>query len=569
MSSQTSIQKALEQLSPSDLDWVNRATAHLLFLEQKEAAEVSLAEFIRQAWHVLEPGQPYIHGWHIDAMCAHLEAVTDGRLTEDGSSPRLLINIIPGAMKSLLVTVLWPAWEWGPRNMPHLRYLGVSHEATLAAKHSTMMRRLVTSDWYRERWGDRVQLTADQNEKVNFENTSGGFRMAVSSSSITGRRADRVLVDDPHSVDGAASDALRQTVVDNFLEAIPLRLSNPISSAIVVIMQRLHEDDVSGVILSKGLGYVHLMLPMEFDPGRCCQTDVLWVPPGHVDLVPFCDPRDDEGELLFPARFPHTVVERDKAVMGPYAVAGQFQQMPEPRGGGIFQRVWWQPWEPADDKFPVCDYILASLDSAFTEKESNDPSGFIVVGVFRDAKTNHPQVILLHAWRKHLQMHGPHVARLPNETNDQYRLRCRPSWGLVEWVADSCRRFKVDKLIIEAKASGITAAQEMNRLYGHETWTTQTENVKGDKVARALAVVPIFSQAMVWHPVRNWAEMVIAEMEVFPRGRYKDLTDAMTQAVKHLRDLGLLQRSDEIQADENEAAQYRPHRQTVSESYFA
>lgn len=197
-------------------------------------------------------------------IAEHLTAITEEvMLDEETWYNRLLINVPPGAMKSLLTNVFWPSWEWGPRNMPHLRYLCTSHSQNLAIRDSTKMRRLVQSPWYQERWGDRVKLTGDQNAKTKFENTATGFREAVAFESLTGVRGDRVIIDDPHSVDSAASDAMRNSVIETFLEAVPSRLNNPEKSAIIVIMQRLHEQDVSGIILEKDLGYDHIMLPMR------------------------------------------------------------------------------------------------------------------------------------------------------------------------------------------------------------------------------------------------------------------------------------------------------------------
>ncbi len=276
----------------------------------------TLAGFVREAWHVIEPSIPYVHGWHIDAICAHLEAVTHGQIT------RLLINVPPGTMKSLLCGVFWPAWEWTFK--PQLRYLGSSYSEDYAKRDNRRMRDLVTSDWYRALWPE-VVLT--RSGEMAFANTKTGFRQGVPFSRLTGGRGDRVIIDDPHSVDGAESEAERLSTIRTFRESVPTRLNDPQRSAIVVIMQRLHEADVSGTILTLGLGYEHLMLPMEFEPERRCKTS-----------IGFTDPRTEEGELLFPERFPRAVVERDKIPLGSYAVAGQFQQRPAPRSGGMFQR---------------------------------------------------------------------------------------------------------------------------------------------------------------------------------------------------------------------------------------
>lgn len=517
--------------------------ATLIALDRADCAD-SLAEFIRQAWHIIEPGQPYVHGWHIDAVCAHLEAITDG---EDIRYNRLLLNIPPGTMKSLMVNVFWPAWEWGPKHMPHLRYLCASHSQALAIRDSIRMRRLIMSEWYQKRW-PHVILTSDQNSKTKFENTETGFREAAAAGSITGARGDRVVIDDPHSVEGAGSDAMRSSTVEWFLEAVPTRLNNPDRSAIVVVMQRLHEDDVSGVILDKQLGYDHVMLPMRYDPARSIPT-----------RIGFKDPRTEAGELLFPERFPADVVDRDEKVMGPYAFAGQMQQEPAPRGGGIIKREWWQLYPEAI--YPPMDYIIASLDTAYTTKTENDFSALTVWGVFTGASarfvTNYvkpggrlsqmdadqarfneamavrnrgvtsggdlPSAMMMHAWAERLELHD-----------------------LVVKVAKTCRTMKVDKLLIEDKAAGHSVSQELRRLFGHEDWTVQLVNPGAiDKTARLHSIVPLFSEGMIYAPDKDWADMVIQQTSVFPKGKHDDLVDSASMALRHLRDIGLMTRAQE------------------------
>lgn len=318
---------------------------------EREACRRSLATFVREAWHVLEPGTEYVHGWHVDAICRHLEAVTSGEIT------RLLINIPPGTMKSTLTSVFWPAWEWGPAGMPHIRMIGASHEAGLATRDARKMRMLVTSDWYQARWP--LPLAADQSEKVNFENQHTGFRQACPVRSMTGKRGHRIIWDDPHSAEGSNSEAERVEAVRIFRETLPTRLVTPKTSAIIVVMQRLHEKDVSGEILSSDYGYEHLCLPMEFEADR-----------RSVTSIGFSDPRTREGELLFEGRFPREVVDRDKKIMGSYAVAGQFQQKPAPRDGGMFNRNWFEVVDAA----PASSRKVRRWDFAATEKTAtNDP----------------------------------------------------------------------------------------------------------------------------------------------------------------------------------------------------
>jgi len=518
----------------------------LLFLLDKAECEESFVEFIKQAWHVVEPGQDYIHNWHIDMLAEHLTAITDGLMIDDERYyNRLLINVPPGAMKSLLVGVFWPAWEWGPRNMPHLRYVCASHGQDLAIRDSTKMRRLIQSEWYQARWGDRVVLTGDQNAKTKFENTATGFRQAISAGGITGARGDRVIIDDPHTVESAASDAMRASTIEWFLQAVPTRLNNPDRSAIIVIMQRLHEEDVSGVALEKNLGYDHIMLPMEYDPSRAAPT-----------LLGAEDPREVAGELLFPERFPQHVVERDKAAMGPYAVSGQFQQIPTPADGGIIKRDWWQLWE--HDTFPAFDYIVASLDTAYTEKTENDPSALTLWGVYtedpvsadvmkrplhhrdmfqkeRGYKAPHPKVMLVYAWTERLELHA-----------------------LVTKVAETMKRFKADAILIEDKAAGHSVAQELRRLYNHLGFMVITDNPKGiDKPSRLYSVQHIFAEGIVYAPDKSWADQVITQTSVFPKGKHDDLVDTVSMALRYLRKTGMIARPEEVQNDYESSMQHR------------
>lgn len=510
----------------------------LLSVINKKRCEMSLAAFVRKAWHIIEPGQPYIHGWHIDFICSHLEAITDGvTFEEDGSFyNRLLVNVPPGTMKSLLIGVFWPAWEWGPRDMPHMRYVCASHSQDLAIRDSLRMRRLVKSEWYQALWGDRVKLTSDQDAKAKFETTATGFRQACAFEGITGYRGDRVIIDDPHSVDDANSDAKRETATNLFKEAVTSRLNNPDKSAIVVVMQRLHERDVSGVILDSDMGYDHIMLPMRYDPLRSTPT-----------LLGYEDPRTERDELLFPERFPQNVVDRDEAAMGPYATAGQYAQSPEPRGGGIIKDSWWQVWDRPE--YPDIDFVVASLDTAYTKKAENDPSALTVWGTFSgdgesqstrsvdrygrqiditrsyssEAVGPVPKAMMMYAWQDRLEFAE-----------------------LVEKTANTCRRMKVDVLLIENKAAGHSVAQELRKVFANDGIVVNLYDPKTlDKTSRLYAVQHIFSEGMVYAPTKDWAEMVIRQTASFPRGAHDDLVDTVSMALSYLRVTGHLVRATE------------------------
>jgi predicted phage terminase large subunit-like protein len=274
---------------------------------------------------------------------------------------------------------------------------------------------------------------------------------------------------------------------------------------------------------------------------------------------------------MWPERFGAKEVEAIKAGLGPYMASGPLQESPQPKGGGIFKSEWWQVWEGTH--FPVIDLVIASLDSAFTEKQENDPSALTVWGVFKHPGTGRTRIILIDAWRKHLQMHGSATPRLEHEIlrlGDDAKIRrykdtlwakrVGKAWGLVEWTVHTMRKWQASVLLIEGKASGLTVHQELRRLHFDENWSVQLVNPKGDKVVRALAAQPTFAQGLVYAPVKDWSQLVIDEMELFPKGRYDDLTDSTTMAVSFLRSSGLLQTDAEAMAAEENTVMHRPRR---------
>lgn len=475
-----------------------------------------LAAFAKACWPVLEPAQPLKWGWALDAICEHLTAVTNGHIT------RLLMNVPPGCMKSLLTGVIWPAWEWTDPGRRSLRYLGTSHKQELAVRDSTKCRRLIQSAWYQSRW--QVKLVGDQNAKTKFENTHTGFREAMAFTGMTGSRGDRVILDDPLSVDGANSEADLRSAETTFREALPTRINNE-QSAIVVIMQRLADRDTSGIILAEKLGYTHLCLPMEFEKDRRCVTS-----------IGFRDPRTKEGELLFPERFPATQVKELKKTLGEYASAGQLQQRPVPRGGGLFKEKYLRYW-PADESLPDFSYVVQSYDTAFTENTVNDPTACTVWGVFKRPKDSLPAIMLLEAWDEHL---------------GYAKLRKRM---IADWMATYGGRDddllhparKADAVLVENKGSGIALLQEVNAA---GVPAMQYNPGKADKVARAHNVLPLYEQGVVYviesgvepgKPV-TWARRFVDELGKFStvsEGR-DDYVDTLTQVMRLLRDQRML-----------------------------
>jgi predicted phage terminase large subunit-like protein len=442
----------------------------------------SLAQFVKEAWPVLLPDTPYVHGWHIDVICAHLEAITFGRFLARGLDNRLLMNVPPGTMKSLLVCVFWPAWEWGPCDMPHLQYIATSFRVDFCVRDSSRFRKLVASDWYQRRWPTKL---VKQNEDL-VENDRGGKREAIPFGSLTGGRADRLLIDDPHSIDTAESDVDRERAEMRFRESATFRLNEPVRSAIIVIMQRLHEKDISGVILRLKLRYVHVMLPMRFEPERACVT-------------PFgTDRRTIEGELLFPERFPPEVVDRDEAASTAHAVASQQQQRPGPRGGLTFKRHWFKivPAAPA-----FCRRVRG-WDLAATEKKRSPYT--CGVRLAYDQRARHYYI--------------EHVARDRVSNPETMIVNTASLDGTdveISIPQDPGQSGKVQAKAIIAALSGYVAFSSPE---------------SGDKEARAK---PVAAQAEVGNMsivAGDWNDAFLDEIESFPTGQFKDQVDALSRA---------------------------------------
>lgn len=509
-----------------------------------------LLSFVRDFWHILEPGQPFIEGWVLEAICEHLEAVTFGEITN------LLINVPPGFSKSLISNCFWPAWEWGPMELSHLRYVTFSYSASNTERDNQRFGDLVTSSEYQAMYPD---VAVRQKGMTMVSNMNHGWKWASSvTGSATGKRGNRAICDDLNNVKESESKAVLEETNRWFRESLSSRLNNIDTDAKVVIAQRVAESDVSGEILRLRLPYCHLMIQMEYEwqadeDGNPYTTDIGWVDPRWTP-----DPEDCNGALAWEERFPAKAVQGLKIELGPYATAAQLQQTPEPRGGGLIKREYWLPAAVYmnENRYPPFEYIVASLDGAFDKNEENDPSALTVWGVFNN-EVGYPRAMLIHAWAKRLEISGPKMEPEPGEHESLFKLRTKKYWGLVEWTADTCNRFKVDRLLIENKASGKPAAQSLANSHGRAGWSVHLVEPKGDKYARGLAVQPSFSQGMIYAPEREWAEEVIDECAKFPKATHDDLYDSTTQAIKHLRDSGLLRSDEDRRAEEVEAVTHK------------
>lgn len=323
----------------------------------------SFRYYVKDAWDCIEPPGTYKSNWHVDAICEHLQAVTELEIRQ------LLINMPPRCMKSTLVSVMWPTWVWAYR--PERRFLCASYAQGLSTRDSLKCRNLIQSPWYQSIWGHVYRLKGDQNTKIRFDNDKLGFRMATSVGGLgTGEGGDVITIDDPQSARDAFSEAKIIETMDWFDNTMSTRGNDPKTVCTVIVMQRLSEKDLSAHVLRQG-GYEHLCLPMEYESDRKCITSIGWE-----------DPRTEEGELLWPERFDEAAICRLKKTLSGYAYAGQEQQRPAPKGGGMFKKEWFAVCKAAPAKATRVRY----WDRASTkETPGKNPDWTVGVKMARDS----------------------------------------------------------------------------------------------------------------------------------------------------------------------------------------
>ena len=327
----------------------------------RELSRRSFYEFARLAWPVLEPETELKTGLSFGAICEHLQALRTGQIK------KLIINVPPGCTKSILSCVMFPAWIW--TDEPHIRFLTGSHSQTYSTRDALKTRRLITSEWYQQRWGHIFKLTGDQNQKTRYENDKTGHRAAITVRMGTGDKGDILGLDDPLNAHSAYSDAERNAVNEWMRDTWQTRFNDPANAREFIIMQRLHEQDPTGFVLAEFGGYEHLVLPMRFEADRRCKTSI------------FTDPRKKDGQLLDPDRLNAETVKSLEKVLGSHNAAGQLQQRPAPREGSIIKKAWLQYYTT----LPKLDTVIQAWDLTFKGGAKND---YVVGGVFGKAGAN-------------------------------------------------------------------------------------------------------------------------------------------------------------------------------------
>lgn len=454
-----------------------------LLLARRVEARRSLYWFSRYGFLQMR-GYRWGRNWHHELICRKLQDVFEGRCK------RLIINIPPRYSKTELAVVNFIAWALG--QAPDSEFIHVSYGSRLAANNTTRARDLVHSEWYRALFPD-LELDPNTQTKEDWRTTAGGVVFATGAGgTITGFGAGKkrpgfggaIIVDDPHKAAEATSDVMRQNVIEWFKNTLESRRNSP-ETPIIVIMQRLHEEDLAGWLLGGGNGedWEHLCIPALNDP-----PVPLWPADAPIALWPETHPEADLRRMM---------------ASKPYEFAGQYMQRPSPLGGGIFKTDWWRYYPMA--ALPTVKRIVQSWDTAFKTKTANDYS---VCTTWADTDQGY---YLLDVWKQKVEF--PDLKRMVVSLHASYGAHA---------------------VLVEDKASGQSLVQELQR----DTMIPLIPIQKGagdDKISLAFAVTPLIQSGRVYLPEgAPWLADYVASHAAFPNAAHDDDVDSTTQALKYL-----------------------------------
>jgi len=481
--------------------------------EYRTLLRVDLCAFIERSFYELNPETEFLPNWHIEVIAAKLEACRRGEIN------RLIINVPPRSLKSHCATVAFPAWLLG--HNPSAQIICASYAQELANKHALDCRAIMANDFYRSLFSTR--LSSQRQALQEFMTEQKGFRLATSVGGVlTGRGADFIIIDDPLKPDEALSSALRKGCNNWFDHTLYSRLNDKQTGCIIVIMQRLHEDDLVGHLLSQG-GWTVLRFPAiaEEDESYCIQT-----PYGTRRF------HRQAGEALHPERESLDVLNNIRETQGEYNFAGQYQQAPAPLGGGMVKPEWFERYTAAT--LPGLDFVVQSWDTANKPTELSNYSVCTTWGV------KDKQLYLLHVFRKRLGY--PELKRA---------------------VREQAEAFHPKIILVEDKASGTQLIQELTDEGIHQI---QRYEPSGDKQMRMYTVTSTIENGFVYLPeTAPWLPEYLHELSVFPNGRYDDQADSTSQALDWVKqgswgDHGLIIWWQQQDAETNTQASSKPEK---------
>jgi len=484
------IPKVLPLLSEAEQQKLLAELDHLEKLKKRKLSREKFLAFVKEVWPT------FIGGKHHAIMAEAFERVARGECK------RLIINMPPRHTKSEFASYLLPAWFLG--QFPHKKVIQTSHTAELAVGFGRKVRNLVDQENYHDIFPD-LTLSADSKAAGRWNTSKGGDYFAIGvGGAVTGKGADLLIIDDPHSEQEAALAEVNPDIYDKTYEwytSGPRQRLQP-GGAIVVVMTRWSLRDLTAKVLKSSA-----------ERGGD-EWEVIEFPA----IMP-------SGKALWPQFWELSELKALKEELPNSKWMAQYQQQPTSETSAIVKRDWWQVWEEEDP--PNCDYILMAWDTAFEKTSRADYSALTTWGVFyktNDAGVQQANIILLNAYRERMEF--PTLKRVAIE---QYQ----------DWEPDS--------IIIEKKASGAPLIYEMRAMgIPVQEFTPSRGN---DKITRLNSVSDLFASGIVWAPNRSWAEEVIDEVASFPAGEHDDYVDSVSLALMRFRKGGFI-RLPSDEADE-------------------
>jgi predicted phage terminase large subunit-like protein len=442
-----------------------------------EVLRRDLVAFIQRSLQTVAPGAPYQHNWHIDVIAWHLEQCLNGPIK------RLIITLPPRSLKSHCVSVAFPAWVLG--HVPASRIICASYSSELAIKHARDCRAVIESGWYR-RVFPNTRLDPGKSAELELATLSRGFRLSTSvGGTLTGRGGNLIIIDDPLKAADAMSDVRREAVDDWFRSTLYSRLDDKAHDRIIVVMQRLHVDDLAGCLLRTSSDWVHLNLPAIAEVAERFKL-------GAGTVV-----RRKPGQALHPERESLKTLEQIRRTIGSYEFAAQYQQNPIPAEGGLIKSSWFRPYDVAPPRQPGA-FVTQSWDTASKATELSDYS---VCSTWLCQGSEH---YLLDVFRDRLEYPA-----------------------LKRQIVKLFRRHQPDAVLIEDKGSGIQLIQDLSVEGVVRPMSITPET---DKVTRMYTQTAKIEAGGVLLPrSAAWLDDFRAEVLQFPHGRYDDQIDSMSQ----------------------------------------
>ncbi len=441
--------------------------------------------FVQRGFHELNPQTEYQENWHIHVIAEALEQCRTGKLR------RLIINVPPRSLKSHMTSISFVAWLMG--HNPAAQIICASYAQDLADKLAADCQSLMTTQWYQELF-QSTRLATRRQPVHNFKTTEKGFRLATSVGGVlTGLGADFIIIDDPLKPDEARSETQRNAVNNWYDHTLVSRLNKQGTGCIILIMQRLHEDDLVGHVLAQR-GWTVLKFPAIAEEG---ETYVVKTPYGPRTFS------RQAGEALHPQRDSLEVLASMREILGEYNFAGQYQQAPAPLGGGMVKIAWFKKYT-ADDRPDSFDTVFQSWDAANKAEELNDYSVCTTWGV------KGKKLYLLNVFRRRMEF--PELKRA---------------------IRDQAAEFRPKNILIEDKASGTQLIQDLIREGVHEVTCYEP---KGEKTMRLQSTTSTIANGFVFLPeTAAWLAEYVHELTTFPNGKYDDQADSTSQALDWIK----------------------------------